>query len=356
MFSAFVMVMVIISSRLLPGACILRQVSSKAMVGTPLSSVHAKLPRLYLPQTIALGTQLQVPRDDAHYIFNVMRLKSGSSVRIFNEREGDFIAKLASSSGPRDKQVSLEVSEKLMVPAAHKHILPCAIFIAPIKKTRMKILLEKAAELGVQHIIPVNTQNTQHTIEGSSMEQYRRMLIQSCEQCERLTLPMLHHSISMDDFIIWRSTGTDSGETVGFSKNIKYDIPVLVCAERIETGSAASLDVGTGGKKVSRPLLTAVQEQLQSAQQSTNDCADALAHVDAVDSSALVERRPHFAIMVGPEGGFTASELNVLAAQRCSQLVTLGSSVLRAETAAICALSTVASAVQDRDYRTSYPV
>lgn len=355
MVCAFTMVMILFSAFCIPGRVMLQRMCSKmTTVGAPRSLVHTKLPRLYLPQTLSLNVPIQLPKEEAHYISNVMRLKSGSLVRIFNEKEGEFVAKLT-GAGPRDRHISLDVLEKLVAPDVRHQTLPCVLFIAPIKKTRMKILLEKAVELGIQHIVPVNTQNTQHTIEPSSLEQYKRILIQSCEQCERITLPKLHNSISMDDFIVWRSTGIESSATSTLNEHFRHDIPVLVCAERMEVNplslsSSSNSSGSTSGARVGRPLLVAVQKLLQQQQQEQHQEQHPKqellnpATTNAGDATL-------FGVMVGPEGGFTAPELNVLAAQRSSELVSLGSNVLRAETAVICALSTVASAVQANAYR-----
>lgn len=347
MFSCVALAMVFLFTCWIPSRSLLHRFVSKA---ARASVDHTKLPRLYLPEGIALDASIPVPRDVAHYIHSVMRLKAGSQVRIFNERQGEFVAALQ-SDGARDQRLTLSVTKKLKILNSAKLTLPCALFIAPIKKTRMKILLEKAAELGVQHIVPVMTQNTQHPIGSAAVEQYRKALIESCEQCERITIPILHESITMDDFVIWRSTGTHTNGSAKLATYMQHNIPTLVCAERLSTTTVSERN----GGRVGKPLLAAVQDVLKSA---VHGCAvHELAHVeDRVEYSSHTllpsPPLPLFAIMVGPEGGFTASELNVLAAQKHSTLVSLGGNVLRAETAAIAALSTVASAVQTRDYVT----
>lgn len=273
---------------------------TRALSVSTLGLNTSKLPRLFVQGLHRGQLSVEMSPDHAHYVRNVMRLRQGDRLRVFNSDCGEYLAAvdIGSRRGGR-----FELIQQLRdVDGATSQHLPCRLLFAPIKKTRVKVLLEKATELGVLELLPVVTQNTQFIIEDP--EQYQSNLIQSAEQCERMSIPVLHKPTSISSLI---QTRRQSGTTA---------LPLLVCAERLQSG------VG------SRSLLKEVNRIL----------APTIGANPAIGS-------PVFDILVGPEGGFTGEELSSFAALPNVSLVSLGPNILRAETASICALSTIVCAV-----------
>jgi 16S rRNA (uracil1498-N3)-methyltransferase len=244
-------------------------------------------------------------------------------LRVFNERCGEHLAELQ-LTGARSKNAVLTIKDLLRNADSERSvILPCTLLVAPIKKTRMKVLLEKATELGVANIIPVVTQNTQHQTEN--LDQFRSTLIQSAEQCERLSIPVIHDLIGLGKLLEgYKPSVVKTGSGVGEGG---YVHELLVCAERLDAVHHTHGQT-TGPRGVAKPLLTEVQRILSTQKYSGSPSTST------------------FSILIGPEGGFTEKELDLMAAHPTVTLVSLGPSILRAETAALYALSTVSCAVQ----------
>ena len=291
-----------------------------------------KLARIHLNQPLASQSQIVLDQENEHYISNVMRLRKGSQLRIFNEMHGEFLSEVETPSKTRGQSSTLFITRKLRDASdsdfAH---LPCALFFAPIKKTRMKFLLEKATELGVEHLIPVNTQNTQHFIESAVFEAYNKLLIGSSEQCERLTIPTLHQPISIKDLL----GSPDSKSIPPIIERLLRNCPMLVCAERRES----NCEVGSGAKSAAAlPLLVKVHDIVKKGKSH-------------VSQQALAS--PYFGVMVGPEGGFTDQELDALAERQHTTLVSLGKNILRSESAAVYSLCSIAATVELLRYNNS---
>jgi 16S rRNA (uracil1498-N3)-methyltransferase len=259
------------------------------------------MPRLYIEALQSRASRVELSSDHVHYARNVLRLKDGDHLRIFNADSGEWLT-VISQGGSSKKGLSLNVLERLKEPGeASRQHLPCRLLFAPIKKTRMKMLLEKATELGVTQLQPIVTQNTQFSADEPA--RYTRVLIESAEQCERLTIPVMLSAVSI----------------VALQKLVEAsNRPLLICAERSRSESSPMSPLKA------QPFLQAVSRILDS------------------------DADPAFDILVGPEGGFTRDELVKLAGLSNVCLVSLGPTVLRAETAAICALATVACAVDAR--------
>lgn len=153
------------------------------------------------------------------------------------------------------------------------------LLFAPIKKERMEWLIEKSVELGVTDLHPVLTQNTD--IRKLNDEKMAAQIIEAAEQCERMTIPTLHRCEDL-----WKVLGGWVCET-----------PILAAIERVEEA---------------KPLSSAIP---------AGDVA----------------------FLIGPAGGFTAEEKEKMMKMREITPISLGETILRAETAAIAALSRLIS-------------
>lgn len=149
-----------------------------------------------------------------------------------------------------------------------------ALVFAPIRRNRLEWLVEKAVELGAGRLVPVLTRRT--VVRPEKSDRLLAIAVEAAEQCERLTAPEIVTPVSLDAWLRSRDPS----------------LPLLHAEER-----------GHG-----LPILAALR------------------------------RNPAAEILIGPEGGFTADELDLLRHHPATVAVSLGSLILRAETAALYAL------------------
>jgi 16S rRNA (uracil1498-N3)-methyltransferase len=177
------------------------------------------------------------------------------------------------------KSGSLRIADLIAVQPAAK--TPRHLIFAPIRKERLDFLIEKAVELGVTHLHPVSTQHTSAREAGA--DRLYRQIVEAAEQCERLDIPALFPAAALRQFLqAWR--GPD----------------ILAALERRAVPLLAS-EIGSGAATLGR------------------------------------------ALMIGPEGGFSDEEKDMLAQQDFVRPVSLGPHILRAETAALYGLSLLAA-------------
>ncbi|MGI9416839.1 MAG: 16S rRNA (uracil(1498)-N(3))-methyltransferase [Geminicoccaceae bacterium] len=145
------------------------------------SNPHRKTPRLHLNTTLAAENMIELDRARSHYLFDVMRMKVGDKVRLFNGRNGEWLAGIVEAGR---KSCQLEATEQLR--PQEEEPGPTLLF-APIKKARMEMLVEKATELGVSKLMPVKTRRS--IVDRVNVERLRAIAVEAAEQCERLTVP-----------------------------------------------------------------------------------------------------------------------------------------------------------------------
>lgn len=233
--------------------------------------------RLYVTDALSAGGSIMLADDQAHYLRHVLRLETGQAVALFNGRDGEFRAIIAEVS---KKGVRLDLASQLRPQQPAADVWLC---FAPIKQGRIEMIIEKATELGVGRLLPVITRRTQ--MQKVNTERLAAHAREAAEQCERLDVPEVAHSVTLEKLLqAW-----------------PQDRQLFVCVER-------------------------------------NDAPTLLAVALGNDPCAL---------LIGPEGGFAPEEVQQIAALPQVVTVSLGPRILRAETAAIAALAILQSVRQN---------
>lgn len=111
---------------------------------TALTRDVTKLSRVFVKEALHLNMDYQISEKDCHYITNVMRLKVGSSFRVFNGRDGEFVCDIESIS--KNKKSAIAVVSKKIREQKEDRRLPIVLYCASLKKPRMKLLLEKVTK------------------------------------------------------------------------------------------------------------------------------------------------------------------------------------------------------------------
>jgi 16S rRNA (uracil1498-N3)-methyltransferase len=139
------------------------------------------LPRLFVPGPLGPGISLELGAGQANYLGNVMRLKAGGEVLVFDGASGEWLAKVA---GVGKRRMTLAVEQR----TREQDVVPDVwLAFAPVKRAQTDWLVEKATELGTARLIPVMTQRT--VAERVKQERLEAIAIEAAEQCGRTVLP-----------------------------------------------------------------------------------------------------------------------------------------------------------------------
>jgi 16S rRNA (uracil1498-N3)-methyltransferase len=235
-------------------------------------------PRLFLDDALSAGGECELPRMPSHYLKDVLRLKPGDPVCVFNGRDGEWLSYIADAS---KKSVSLRIEKKS---ADAKPPPDIDYLFAPLKHARLDYMVQKATELGARRLRPVITRRT--VAERVNLDRMRANAIEAAEQCNLIYVPEVMEPQKLENVLMsWPE-----------------ERALIYCDERLGAGS---------------PI-----ERLKNL------------GVPA-------------AVLVGPEGGFTAEEKAMLNGQSFVRAISLGPRIMRADTAAIAALTIVQALVGD---------
>ncbi len=137
--------------------------------------------RLCLIHDLAAGKDLPLEREQANYLLNVLRLKTGDTVLVFNGRDGEWLASLV-AEGRKQASLSLLRQTRPQPAPPDLHYL-----FAPLKHARLDYMAQKAVEMGVGLLQPVLTRRTQ--VSRLNIDRLKANAVEAAEQCGILTLP-----------------------------------------------------------------------------------------------------------------------------------------------------------------------
>ena len=235
-------------------------------------------PRIHLDAALTTAAEIELPREQAHYLTDVLRLGGGDPVSVFNASDGEWLCYLATVT---KKRTTLRAERRVAEVSPPPDI---DYIFAPLKHARLDYVVQKAAELGARRLRPVITQRT--IAERVNLERMRANVIEASEQCNLVFVAEVLEPVKLATLIAEWEEGR----------------ALVYCDE-----TAA----------IANPL-------------------DALKNLAAPA-----------AVLIGPEGGFTPEEKALLKSLPSVTAISLGPRIMRADTAAVAALTLVQAMLGD---------
>jgi 16S rRNA (uracil1498-N3)-methyltransferase len=261
----------------------------------PLIIYSMRLHRFYSGPEGVAGSVLVLPPDESRHLSQVLRLKPGDEVLLFDGRGNEYRCKVLDTGKEGAKVEVLE-------PIDHSLESPLNLTLgqALAKGDKFDLIVQKATELSVTAIVPLTTERADVRLSNEQaerrVERWRRISLESLKQCGRSKLVEIASPASLGEFLGQLRPGTSA----------PGDAVTLVCNER-------------GG-------------------------------ISIRDALAEAANPPSVTVLIGPEGGWDDGELELVEREGC-RFVTLGPRILRMETAAIVALALIQERVGDLSCR-----
>lgn len=146
--------------------------------------------RLYVEAALNAGAAMALSQDQSHYLAHVMRAKPGDRLSLFNGRDGEWSAAISTVA---KRGVTLHVERRI---APQTETPDVWLVLAPIKKTPLDYVTQKAAELGVRVIQPVITRRT--IVARVNTDRMRANAIEAAEQSGRVCVPDVREPMNLD--------------------------------------------------------------------------------------------------------------------------------------------------------------
>jgi 16S rRNA (uracil1498-N3)-methyltransferase len=230
--------------------------------------------RFFISSSAIFGDLVQFSKDQSHQIVRVLRMSSGDKVSVFNGQGDEYEVQITST---HPGAVMAAITKKCSPQETHG--ITISLFISPIKHDHFEYILQKTTEIGVSLITPVTCTRTIVNVSSweNKVDRWKRIIIEAAEQSRATRLPNLQKPINFSNALLL----TRSLDCVYIAWENEQDQTLL--AHVLDNGNPKPKKVG---------------------------------------------------LFIGPEGGFTNDEI-IKAVEFNLIPVSLGSQILRSETAAI---------------------
>ena len=210
-----------------------------------------RIPRIYVPQSLTPGLEVELPVQAGEHIARVLRLERGHPLRLFNGDGREFSGDIASLT---KRAVTARVLEPMVV-SDRESPLRITLGQGIARGEKMDLILQKATELGVARIVPLITLRTEVKLDAERAERrlahWHAVIASACEQCGRNRLPELREPIRLADWV----AALDESAGVRLSLDPQGDIAV----RELPPSECATLAVGPEGGLSDQDLAILVQ-------------------------------------------------------------------------------------------------
>ena len=148
--------------------------------------------RLYFPDKIQSDLSSHLTEEQTHYLKDVMRLKKGDKLSIFNTL-GEWNAVIESYE---KKGVKIKIIDKTRDKSNEKNIW---LAFSPIKQNPLNFVIQKGTELGVQRFIPILSERT--IVREINIGRIKKIIIEASEQSNRISVPEINKPELLKNFL-----------------------------------------------------------------------------------------------------------------------------------------------------------
>ena len=240
--------------------------------------------QIFVNQNVQIDTETVITGEDVRHLNKVLRMQPGEILRISTHEGDNYLGEITAID---DTQVVLHIIEEVPSTELKQRIY---LFQAIPKGDRMETVIEKAVELGVYEIIPVEMKYCVVKLDDKKkkkrIERYQTIAETAAKQSKRSIIPTVH------DVMTYK-------EAVEYARNCDVNLVPYECKEGMAATTAA------------------------------------MAKVTDADSISII---------IGPEGGFADEEIDMVSDM---DIISLGKRILRTDTAAIAATTMVMLACEE---------
>ncbi len=187
--------------------------------------------RLHCETSLREDAALRLDGDAAHYLSNVLRLRQGQCVRVFNADDGEFVACIEMLA---KKQAELRVGRLLRRPEAPK--LEIELCLGLSRGDRMSWAIQKSTELGVSRITPFFSARGEVKLSrdrsANRLRHWRRIAVSAVEQSGGFRIPAFSEPVALDQVL--QNPAVPDRERLLFDPAGGDSLPQAPAADRLQ--------------------------------------------------------------------------------------------------------------------------
>ena len=153
--------------------------------------------RFYSPPDFFSNDTVTLSAEETRHLRDVLRLRAGDQVRIFDGEGHEFQAEIYEIART---STALKIIAEVR-PPSEESPLRLTLAAAMLKSDKFDLVVQKAVELGVAQLIPLETARSDRSprVAGKKTERWRKIALESAKQCGRAELMRIHEPIGLEN-------------------------------------------------------------------------------------------------------------------------------------------------------------
>tara|TARA_B100000579_G_C22615477_1_gene749338 strand:+ start:94 stop:819 length:726 start_codon:yes stop_codon:yes gene_type:complete len=149
--------------------------------------------RLHFSKELKANLLSNLSNEQSHYIKNVMRLKIGDTISLFNSSNGEWSAKIVNYN---KGSIEFKVEKIIKTKKIEQDIW---LAFSPIKKNPLEMMIQKTTELGIQKFFPILSERT--VVKEINIERVKKIIVEASEQSNRISVPEIEKLQPLKNFL-----------------------------------------------------------------------------------------------------------------------------------------------------------
>jgi 16S rRNA (uracil1498-N3)-methyltransferase len=195
-----------------------------------------RIPRLFIDMMLVTGETICLPRDKAHHISHVLRMRTGDVIKLFNDSGDEYESRIIEIT---KKNAQLEIGVSSCV--ANESPLSINLCLAIARGQHMDLSIQKAVELGVNTITPLISAFSNVKLQDNRIENklahWQNIIISAAEQCGRNKLAQLQNPVAFSEWLDTATTMTrimlhpGKQQSLSSVKSVKNKVALIIGPE-----------------------------------------------------------------------------------------------------------------------------
>jgi 16S rRNA (uracil1498-N3)-methyltransferase len=158
------------------------------------------IPRIYYQGSLKTASTIELPSETTHHLANVLRMRAGEQITLFNGEGGEFHCSLVEIS-----KKACHVQIEVFIPDQNERNLNIHLAQSVVRNDRMDLIIQKAVELGTTRFTPLlacfSEKRSDTKFLAKRQQHWQKIMLNACEQSGRTRLMQIEPPCLFGDFL-----------------------------------------------------------------------------------------------------------------------------------------------------------
>jgi 16S rRNA (uracil1498-N3)-methyltransferase len=183
--------------------------------------------RFYAPPENSGNDEITLGLEETRHLRDVLRLRAGEKIQVFDGAGREFLCEIREIS---KRETLLQIIAET-APAAPESDLDLTLAVALLKGEKFELVVQKAVELGVMRLVPLNTKRADVKLKDADkkLDRWQKIALEACKQSGRAKLMTIEAPSDFEKFV----ESTANGARILFAERSGESFSKIIADKKI---------------------------------------------------------------------------------------------------------------------------